>query len=156
MKRRSFASSQPHEFHGINVTPMIDVVMCLIIFFLVVSSLAATEQARINLPSSAEGEEAKAPDSVTINIYPPTTGMSTEELAKTRMEWPARVTAEDRDFGTARDLETFVRTRLAANPECAVEIRADRALPYGWVEPAILAVARAGAPAARLAAEKSR
>ena len=42
MKRRSFASSQSHEFHGINVTPMIDVVMCLIIFFLVVSSLAAT------------------------------------------------------------------------------------------------------------------
>ncbi|HVZ94858.1 MAG TPA: biopolymer transporter ExbD [Phycisphaerales bacterium] len=142
-----------HEFHGINVTPMIDVVMCLIIFFLVVGNLATTERAKIRLPRSAEGEEIKAEDRIVINVFRPTGAPAQSQPSQ---PWPARVTSDDREFSTAQDLESFVRTRIAANPECAVEIRADRFLPYGWVQPTIIAVARAGATTARLATERAR
>ena len=51
----------------INLTPMIDVVMCLIIFFLIVGSLASAKLEPVDLPSSARGE-ARLGEPVIVNI----------------------------------------------------------------------------------------
>lgn len=146
----------PSPAHTVNVTPMIDVIMCLIIFFLLVSQLASSARERVALPRSTEGEAGKAKDSVTITVFRPAGESPAALAAKARAAWPARVRADDRECATAPDLERYLKVRLTENPECAVEIRADRSLPWGWVEPVVMAASRAGAPAARLAAERVR
>jgi len=52
----------------INVTPLIDVVMVLIIFYLIVGKLAAERQGHVQLPSSAVGVQAETHDPVIVTI----------------------------------------------------------------------------------------
>jgi len=115
---------------GFNMTPMIDVVFLLIIFFLVSSHLARQEmQMPLDLPTAGSGHdpvESETPR-VTINVLP-----SGETLlgsgSVTAGELTSRLQVERDRSG--RDLE--------------VRIRADRAVAYRHVEPIMLACARAG------------
>ena len=43
------------SFGKINVTPMIDVVMCLIVFYLIVGRLAADQRSGMRLPRHGRG-----------------------------------------------------------------------------------------------------
>src|SRR5262245_29295771 len=56
-----------HPFGEINVTPLIDVVMCLIIFYLLVGKLATDRKVQIKLPESTVGAEAE-PEVLIVNI----------------------------------------------------------------------------------------
>lgn len=112
-----------------NVTPLIDVVFLLIIFFLVSSHLARQEtQLDVALPAASatrETDDSTAPR-VTINVR--ANGellLGGESLA--REELGRRLQVERRE--TSTDLE--------------VRIRADRQLPYRHVEPLLLACAKA-------------
>ena len=56
-----FRSLQHHAPTGkINVTPLIDVVMVLIVFYLIVGQLAADRRARVDLPASVIGVQEDA------------------------------------------------------------------------------------------------
>ncbi len=109
---------------------MIDVVFLLIIFFLVSSHLAKQEtQLELRLPTATSGQpqgEETGPR-VTVNVRPDHRvllgGMETE---------PGEI---------ARRLH-YERTKIGDDLE--VRIRADRAVPYGVVEPILLACAEAG------------
>ncbi len=116
---------------GFNMTPMIDVVFLLIIFFLVSSHLAKQEvQLELALPDAASGQDA-TDDSrprVTINVL---AGgevlLGGEPVDAEQLE--RRLQVETSTSG--RDLE--------------VRIRSDRRVPYRHIEPIMLACARAGA-----------
>ncbi len=115
---------------GFNMTPMIDVVFQLIIFFLVSSHLAKQE-VHLELPlPTAESGKAPADDAaarVTINV-----------LADGRLLLAGKPVA-------AADVQRRLsEQRAAQGQDMEVRIRSDRAAPYNLVEPILLAAARAG------------
>ncbi|MCB9921916.1 MAG: biopolymer transporter ExbD [Planctomycetaceae bacterium] len=114
---------------GFNMTPMIDVVFLLIIFFLVSSHLAKQEaQMELPLPVADSGEEPNDElRRVTLNV----TSDGTMLLAGRRI---------DRD-------ELKQRLKEARNEhgdDVEIRIRGDRSVPYSSVSPIMLSCARAG------------
>ena len=115
---------------GFNMTPMIDVVFLLIIFFLVSSHLAKQEvQMPLPLPLAQSGNKSIEEDvpRLTINVLADgTLLLSGRHIQHT--ELVARLTDRLREEG----------------PGLQVRIRGDRNAPYQFVEPIMLACARAG------------
>lgn len=115
---------------GFNMTPMIDVVFQLIIFFLVSSHLAKQEvHIKLPLPSAESGEKATDEEKphLTINVLADGT-LHLAGRAISPVELQARLLERRQDLG--EDVE--------------VRIRSDRTVPYRHVEPIMLACARAG------------
>lgn len=112
-----------------NMTPMIDVSFLLIIFFLVSSHLAQQEvQLELDLPEAASGEAFRADERrrIVFNILPDgSVATGGETLA-------------------VSELEPLVRFEQQRDADLEVRIRADRQVPYGRVEPLLVACARAG------------
>jgi biopolymer transport protein ExbD len=115
---------------GFNMTPMIDVVFQLIIFFLLSSHLAKQEkQLPLPLPTAASGS-AEAADNrprLTVNVLADGTLLVASQPI------------------TVENLVPLLRVRRAAHgDELEVRIRGDRSVLYSRVEPVLLACARAG------------
>ncbi len=115
---------------SMNMTPMIDVVFLLIIFFLVSSHLAQQEtQLELDLPTAMTGDEAAetSRERVTINLKADGTvllGAGEASLG----ELPTRLAYE----------------REQADSPIEVRIRADQTIPFGEVKPVLVACAEAG------------
>ena len=141
MRLRQFHQHQPAA--KINVTPLIDVVMVLIVFYLIVGKLAADRRAVVELPSTGVGTvaEEKAP------------GVST--VAGTD-SGGARVLIDGVET-PVESLEGLLRARVGGDPAgTVVQVRADRRLASGAVEPVVRACRGAGLTAVQLVTEKSR
>jgi biopolymer transport protein ExbD len=114
---------------GFNMTPMIDIVFQLIIFFLVSSHLAHQEaQMKLALPTARSGEDH--PDEgaprLTINIRKDgETSLGSKVLEGEELTQRLKAKLES----SGRDLE--------------VRIRCDRTAPYRTIEPVLLACAKA-------------
>ena len=113
-----------------NMTPMIDVVFLLIIFFLVSSHLAQQESLyEVDLPLVVSGT---SPDptqqrSVTISVL---------------ADGSVMVAGRSVD---AAQLEARLRNEAArVGSDLEVRVRTDRAVPYRTVEPVMVACAKAG------------
>jgi biopolymer transport protein ExbD len=137
VRRRVFHA--PHPFGDINVTPLIDVVMCMIVFYLIVGKLAADVRSPMRLPEARHAEKSARPEMLVINVLPGDAG--------------ARIEVESAGVDLAV-LPAAIRARLAEQPETVVQVRASRDLAYGAVKPVIDACRDAGLPAVRLAAER--
>ncbi len=115
---------------GFNMTPMIDVVFLLIIFFLVSSHLARQEtQMELNLSVAESGEEDidfEAPR-VTIN------------LKADGSLWLA-----GRVIGVDRLPERLTAIRAEEGDQLEVRIRGSRDAPYSSAEPIMLACVKSG------------
>lgn len=115
---------------GFNMTPMIDVVFQLIIFFLVSSHLAKQEvQFKLPLPIAASGIKAKADDKprLTVNV-----------LADGTLLFAGRQVTTD-------DLRSRLAERMGElGEDVEVRIRSDRSVAYKHVEPVMLSCAQAG------------
>lgn len=116
---------------GINMTPMIDMVFLLIIFFLLSSSLVQQEtQLDLALPDAKNVNEDRAETAarrVTINVQEDgTISLFGRVVAKT-------------------DLAARIADRVKKQGGIAeIRIRASRKLPYAKVEPILLACSQAG------------
>lgn len=126
MRAPCFGRSRSIKF---NVTPLIDVVFLLIIFFLVSSHLARQEtQLEVALPAASSVREAEDTSIARVTINVRADGevlLGSEAIA--RDELSRRLKVE--------------RQETSANLE--VRIRADRELAYHHVEPLLLACAEA-------------
>jgi biopolymer transport protein ExbD len=119
---------------GFNMTPMIDVVFLLIIFFLVSSHMAKQEvELELNLPEAGSGQRPDEDDirRVVVNVLP-------EQDAAPRIVVGGRQIAAE-ELGR---LIGFESERSTGHLE--VRIRADRTVPYRMVEPIMVACAREG------------
>jgi biopolymer transport protein ExbD len=115
---------------GINMTPMIDVVFQLIIFFLLTSHFAQQE-AHLPLPLPAADSAAALKDVDAPRLVINVTADGTL-LFSGRSLTPA-------------DLRQRLAERIAdLGKDVEVRIRADRSVPYQHIEPVLLACARAG------------
>jgi biopolymer transport protein ExbD len=122
----------------INVTPLIDVVMCLIIFYLLVGRLAYDRSARVQLPRSMIGAESPKSEGLIINIAMEDDGTS-------------RILVDGRGV----ELEGLAAMLGAVPAGGGVQIRADRRLPYGSISPVVDACRRAGLTSVRLTAARA-
>jgi len=119
-----------HRRASINMTPMIDVVFLLVIFFLVSSHLVRQEnQIELALPVAESGEEDTDMETprVTISVQDDGSLWMTGRLI-TAAALPQRLTALRAEQGDGLE----------------IRVRAGRALPYSAVEPVMLACTRAG------------
>ena len=114
----------------VNMTPMIDVVFLLIVFFLVSSHLARQEsQLPLPLPEAQSGEELNELDQarVVVNLLADGTLL----LAGRRV--------------SSAELERRLSNeRGSAGEDLEVRIRCDRHVAFRFVQPVLLAVSQAG------------
>lgn len=114
---------------GFNLTPMIDVVFNLIVFFLVASHFSRAEPTEeVALPSATQAAAAdQQPHRVVVTVLP--SGQYNVAGRNVSLDEIEQMIAE----GHAESPESF-----------AVHIRGDRDVPYEFIEPVLLACARGG------------
>jgi biopolymer transport protein ExbD len=132
-----------HASHP-NVTPLIDIVMCLIIFYMLVAKIGVNtgQDAKIELPTSLLGIQLKdMGNTVTLNIARPPSG---DEPVVTTLN-PQTGQMEDLKIldGTKRPLSAFLKLLKGQNAEFKVIIRADQNLDYRFIEPVLIICAEA-------------
>jgi biopolymer transport protein ExbD len=139
MKRRTFHAS--HAIGRVNVTPMIDVVMVMIVFYLIVGKLVLDRRTELKLPVSVVGRDESAKDLCVVNVL--------------RDGTATRVVLEGRQL-KASMLAGVLAERLAERPGTVVQIRGSRDLSYGQIAPVIDAARSAGITSVRLSTEQKR
>ena len=121
---------KPHRKSGFNMTPMIDVVFLLIIFFLVSSHLAKQEtQVELALPTatSADDDSDFEKPRLTINV-----------------QADGSYSLAGRPITVERLPEQFAAIREKEGDEIEVRIRGSRQAPYSAVEPIMVSCTKAG------------
>lgn len=117
---------------GLPMTPMIDVVFQLIVFFAATSTIAKNETAQaVELPVAERGkdrDDATQKRRITANV-----------LAGGDVQIAGRTIGAD-------DFAGLLRAELAEHTATQIEVqfRADRGAPYGAVQPLLVECARAG------------
>ena len=120
---------------GFNMTPMIDIVFQLIIFFLVSSHLAQSQMQYVfDLPEAKTGQEQLETTKTTkivINLLPPEDGGT---------DYTILLAGEPVDIPTLKKKLTYERSRQ----QIEIHIRASQKTPYRVVEPILTACAQSG------------
>lgn len=129
-----------------NVTPMIDVVMCLIIFFLLVGRLVAEQRSEMLLPPASSGNDEKVPENIFVNITPARNARTGERTDR------VDISVENQTIDTDR-LAQMLRDRLTNVPETVVHVRAERTLPFASIAPVLDVCRGVGIGSVRLATE---
>jgi biopolymer transport protein TolR len=143
MKRRRLHAPAP--VGHINVTPLIDVVMCLIVFYLIVGKLASERRGEVDLPQSAIGSEPAAPSPVVINV-----------LARAPQDVPMPPGgALFMIDNIPLDQASLSRRLAGVGADAEVEIRADRSLSYGQISPVLTACRASGLKSVKLVTRRS-
>lgn len=128
MARRKSKQSPEEDFP---MTPMIDMVFLLLVFFMTVSTLAQAERAKkVDLPESAESDVPEAnelSDRGTISL-------DAEGIIYLGM---TPVTLEE--------MQATMKTSLQETPELRIHLRADQATPYAEIKKVLKACAEVGA-----------
>ena len=116
---------------SLNLTPLIDIVFLLVIFFLVASHAARTESTEpVDLPMIGEAED----DQITVPQRLVVTVTSDQSL-----HVGGRIVTLDQVSGLLKDAGS-----KAGTGGYEVRIRGDRRVPFRVVEPLMVACARAG------------
>jgi biopolymer transport protein ExbD len=110
----------------INVTPLVDVMLVLVIILLVTAPLV-TQSVHMKLPETVETTE-------NINKEPFQLGIDAKN----------EITLNKTPYATFADLEIALKAELAKNPEMEVHLHADESVVYGKVAELMATVQHAG------------
>ena len=120
---------------SLNLAPMVDVMMCLLIFFMLATKMVERENSYIDLPvakAAKDAEKQELGNRFVINVRRP---QPPED------DGPVYLVREERvSLGEVGDLLMAERER---DPNVNCVIRADRELPYRHVQAVMAACARA-------------
>lgn len=145
---RSRPRRQQEDVSPVNATPLIDVVLCMIVFFLLVGRLAQTQRIPMRLPESASGSPDMPRDSFVINVVPEGGSPASPTGAG------VRILVNDQVVGLDA-VAPALAAHLVTHPAVTVQIRAPRDVAYGVVEPILEACASVGVADVRLATDRS-
>jgi biopolymer transport protein TolR len=98
----------------INVTPMVDVMLVLVVIFIITAPLLASS-IRLDLPRAEGTQQSETPRFVTVVLDP-----------------AGQVFLDDRPVDAAQLAEQLAAA-AKRNPETEIQLRADQAVPYGRV-----------------------
>ncbi len=140
---------------NVNVTPLIDIVMCLIIFFMLVAKIGVDTGAdrRITIPASLQGLEIKdMGNTLTLNVQP---GAGEQPMVTALVEGVQQDVKLVDGTGGKPLLNTLLKFRYgkdlrpggvnesADNPEFKIIIRGDEEMGYQYLEPVLITCAEA-------------
>jgi len=138
---------------GVNVTPLIDVVMCLIIFFMLVAKIGVDtgSDKTLDIPASFLGTDIRdMGNTLTLNVINGPTGMADSQPIVTALGRNGEMTELKlhENIGGAmrtplRDLLKYYREGdpargLAPNADFKVIIRADKSVTYFFLAPVLI------------------
>jgi len=127
---------------SLNLTPMIDVVFLLIIFFIVSSNLVQQDVAmELDLPSAESGERIKESATRTITLNVPKAGT---------------ILLGSEPVDTERLRTALLRERQSSEKEIEVRVRTNKDVRYGAVEPILVLCAESGIWNVSFAVSKER
>ena len=128
---------KPMQDTHVNVTPLIDIIMCLIIFFLLVGHIAKAASVKgIKIPSAKNGKDMRdKSDQLIINLVPPIGGYG-DNADPAILIWRNQIPDSQ--------LASYLRKQKSENPKIKVVLRADRSIPYKFVAPVLISCAQAG------------
>jgi len=115
----------PQPMSDINVTPLVDVMLVLVVIFIITAPLLASS-IRLDLPRSDAATPLEAPVFVTV-VLDPAGGLF----------------LDDQPVSPAQLAERLAQA-AGRHPDTEVQLRADRAVPYGRVVEVMGAAQRAG------------
>ena len=121
----SSSASDDDTIQGINVTPLVDIMLVLIIIFMVASQIGKVLDLELQLPRAASAESAPPP-TLTIEV-----GLKGE------------LTLDGKPIAPAA-LEAAVRKAAAADADAQAMVAADQGVPYAAVVAAVDAVRLGG------------
>jgi len=107
-------SSQPEMMSEINVTPLVDVMLVLLVVFIITAPLLAPQSLKITLPRTAAVNSVNKPPHVHLTVD-----------AQGRIELD-NLALDDVQLAAALK-------QRAADPQFQVQVEADKAVPYGRV-----------------------
>ena len=146
---------ESHVAHP-NVTPLIDVVMCLIIFFMLVAKIGVTSGAEeMTLPKAILGVDIKdLGNTLTLNVtnkgqpMPMVTALVPGDAKPRELKFE-----ESRGGATVRPLFEILKAARANNDQFKVIIRGETNLPYRLLEPVLFVSAEANVKNVNFATE---
>lgn len=109
----------------INVTPLVDVMLVLLVVFIVTAPLL-TNAVHVNLPKTAETAPPEEKDPVYLSV-----------------DAQGKVFIDKREIAVDA-VEAELKIRQAADPELALNLNADDGVQYGVVAKVMAAIERAG------------
>lgn len=109
----------------INVTPLVDVMLVLLVVFIVTAPLL-TQAIHVNLPKTEETAPPEEKAAVYLSVD------SQGKIFIDKQEYPAD------------SIENELKNRKAADPELALNLNADDAVQYGIVAKVMSSIERAG------------
>ena len=137
MRRWSFSKDKTKIMSDINITPLTDVVMVLLVIFMVTTPLMMNEAFKIKLPTATTAEP-QTEQTTTVSVAPPASA-PTIYLNK------AQVSMDD--------LKGLLTSRMATSPDKTVVIKADKAILHGTVVQVLDIAKEAGALKLAIATE---
>ncbi|MFP4222595.1 MAG: ExbD/TolR family protein [Phycisphaeraceae bacterium] len=139
-----------------NITPLIDVVFLLIVFFMLASSIASEQRVEMVVPELDDPQTRQFEDvePLMVNVVP----VAPEDRSENPLSIPGE--AHEIRVGTlgrfAPDdlagVTAALRAELRRHPEREVHLRADAAVWYDRVQPVLEAIREAGADKVHLVA----
>ncbi|MBI5243318.1 MAG: biopolymer transporter ExbD [Elusimicrobia bacterium] len=108
------ANGEESAITGINVTPLVDIILVVLIIFMATAPLIHNRAIKVDLPKAAQHEKT-----------------STEALSivfNSRRE----ITLAGRSVSPG-ELDRTLRSLSAASPDIHVSLRADKSIPYGEI-----------------------
>jgi len=118
-------STGPRPMSDINMTPLIDVMLVLLVIFMIAAPLM-TSSLKLDLPSAEGGQASEAAAFVAVAINP-----------------AGQLYVGDEPLSDEA-FRTRIRSAARGNPQMEVQLRADRSVPYGRVAQVIDFVQQAG------------
>lgn len=119
-------SDSEEAMSDINVTPLVDVMLVLVIILLVTAPLL-TQSVHVTLPKTAE-----------------TTADIKDVLLQLGVDAQGMITLNKSPIANLAALETALKVELAQNPETALHLYADQAVVYAKVAEVMATVQHAG------------
>ena len=133
---------------GVNVTPLIDIVMVLIIFFMLVAKIGVSrgEDESIPLPSAILGVSLESlSNTLTLNIHYNKSGEEPLVSAVINGEMKEIPVSRKYASGTDPELKRVLEEFQSINKDKSnVILHADRDLPYSQLEQVLVPIAQAG------------
>lgn len=123
---------------GINVTPLVDVCLVLVIIFMVTAPLLTQPVFKVDLPK-ARTQEGEEKDKIVITIAP-----------------DGRLALDEKEFKDMEDLTRQLRLKLALSEAGYVVIRADKDSLHGRLTDVMARAKEAGALSLTIATQQKK
>lgn len=121
---------------GINVTPLVDVCLVLVIIFMVTAPLMSEPLIKVSLPQANALKNDKEQDKITITL-------SKE----------GRLALDEKEFKSLKEMEDDLKVKLAGSESKLVILRADQEATHGKLTDLMAAAKDAGAASLTIATE---